>query len=31
MTNDSTVRANAPGKSFHKAMTLAELIRNSSS
>ena len=24
MTNDSTVRANAPGKSFRKAMTLAE-------
>ncbi len=31
MTNDSTVRANAPGKSFRKATTLVELIRNSSS
>ena len=27
MTNDSTVRANAPGKSFRKAMTLAETTR----
>ena len=27
MTGDSTVRANAAGKSFHKAMTLVETTR----